>query len=69
MSEICDVIVLSYSYLVESIYRDSITNLVENNFIVFDEAHNIAKVLEQASSWELKIEDFQRILRELNFLG
>lgn len=46
MSDICDVVVLSYSYLVESIYRDSITNLVENNFIVFDEAHNIAKVLE-----------------------
>ena len=28
MAEICDVVVLSYSYLADSIYRDSITNLI-----------------------------------------
>ena len=53
MAEISDVVILSYSYLVDPNYIETIENLVKGNFIVFDEAHNICNVLEDANSWIL----------------
>lgn len=63
-SEICDVVVLSYNYIVDSIYRQSIKEYLENSFIVFDEAHNLTRVLEEACSWEMDVNDLERISQD-----
>lgn len=63
-SEICDVVVLSYSYIVDSNYRQRIQEYLENSFIVFDEAHNLTRVLEQACTWEIDINDLEKISQD-----
>lgn len=55
----CDVIVLSYNYLIERECRSIIFNLIKDNYIVFDEAHNLVKLLEESNSWELNFSEFR----------
>ena len=68
MAEIADVVILSYNYLVDPNYIESIENLVSGNFIVFDEAHNICNVLESANSWILNFDDFNKILFDIDII-
>lgn len=62
MAKHSDVIVMSYKYLVDPLFRKNIKDYIPNSFIVFDEAHNLCKVLEEAGSWELGINELENVV-------
>ena len=45
---------MPYNYLVEEKIRENFDISYSNSIIIFDEAHNIAPVTEDVSSFELK---------------
>lgn len=61
-----DVIIMSYNYLVYPMYRGTIQNHINNGFIVFDEAHNLTKILEESGSWEFEINDLAKMIDEIS---
>ena len=44
---------MSYYYLKDPECRRSIEDCTEDSILIFDEAHHIVKVLQEASSWNL----------------
>lgn len=64
-SEQSDIIILSYNYLVYPMYRGAIQNHIKNSFIVFDEAHNLIKVLEETGTWDFDAVEVSRFVEEI----
>jgi regulator of telomere elongation helicase 1 len=60
---------MPYNYLIDSQIRCQFKIDYENSIVIFDEAHNIGRVSEDVSSFELNSETFWVILGELNTLG
>ena len=63
-----DIIFMPYNY----IFDQDIYNIMEidirNNIVIIDEAHNIRKVCEDSKSVEIKANDFDEIISDLNNL-
>lgn len=51
-----DIILLPYNYLVDQKIKEALSLNLKNNIIIFDEAHNLDKVLEDAKSLEITID-------------
>jgi Rad3-related DNA helicase len=47
------VVFLSYSYLFNEGYRDTIKDYLQDSIIIFDEAHNVVSSAEENQSFEL----------------
>ena len=69
MASVSNVIVLSYKYLVDPLFRKNINEYLEDSIIVFDEAHNLCNVLEDAASFELSLTEIDIIGRDLDVLA
>jgi regulator of telomere elongation helicase 1 len=53
-----DIILMPYNYMIDYHIREMFTpNNYENSIIIFDEAHNVTKVAEDASSYDIKEND------------
>jgi regulator of telomere elongation helicase 1 len=49
-----DVIFMPYNYLIDEKIRENFEINYKNSVVIFDEAHNIASLAEDVSSFELK---------------
>ena len=61
MARFSDIVVMSYIYLVDPLFRKNIKDYLPNSIVVFDEAHNLCKVLEEAGSWELTVKEMEHV--------
>ena len=61
-------IVLSYQYITNPLFRKSIAPLLENSIIVFDEAHNIEGTLEDATLFSFSSYRLTEMIKELENL-
>ena len=67
-ASVADVIFMPYNYLVEEKIRENFEIGYANSVIIFDEAHNIAPVTEEVSSFQLKAKLLEQTLTELHDL-
>lgn len=51
---LADLIFMPYNYLVDEKIRDSYGLQLDNAVLIFDEAHNITKVQEESTSFEIR---------------
>ncbi|CAI2381893.1 unnamed protein product [Moneuplotes crassus] len=63
-----DVLLMPYNYIFSSSVSRSLDIQFENSIIIFDEGHNIPKVCEEASSFEISIGQISEIQGKLNIL-
>ena len=63
-----EVVVLAYNYLTDRRFRSTIQELIDGSFIVFDEAHNIIRVLEEASSYCFEFRTLEKCCEELRIM-
>ena len=49
-----DILFMPYNYLIDERMRENFNISYENSIIIFDEAHNVAPVAEDVSSFQLK---------------
>ncbi|EEA06228.1 DNA repair helicase family protein [Cryptosporidium muris RN66] len=54
IANICNVILLPYNYLLDSITRQNLKLDLNNTIIILDEAHNVESVAEEAYSYDLR---------------
>ena len=67
-AEVADLIFMPYNYLIDSNIRERFEINYSNAIIIFDEAHNIAPVAEDVSSFEIKAKFLETTLAELSGL-
>ena len=58
-------IVLSYNYLINPIIKTTIVDDLANNYVVFDEAHNICSKLEDEASLKIKLSLIKKMINIL----
>jgi len=63
-----DVIFMPYNYILDSNIRNQFTINFEESVIIFDEAHNIERVCEEISSFEISVSALNEVLFELSNL-
>lgn len=72
MEEKLDLTLLPYNYLINNGINDnnikSTQDIINNNIIIFDEAHNIEKFCEEALSTEIAIKDILKCKDEIKFV-
>jgi len=61
-----DIIFLPYNYIIDKDIKDTLNISFEDSILIIDEAHNIDKVLEESSSFELKNNSLYDMIEELN---
>ena len=59
---------MPYNYLIDANIRERFELGFANSIIIFDEAHNVAPVAEEVSSFELKAKSLDEVLTELHSL-
>lgn len=64
-----DLVLMPYNYLIDSRIRGTFKIDYANSIIIFDEAHNVGRVSEDVSSFEININHLKAVLGELNLLG
>ena len=64
-AEVADIILMPYNYVADNRIRDRLKIQLEGDILIFDEAHNISQVIEEASSFRFDDETFRRILGEV----
>ena len=64
-----DLILMPYNYLIDERIRSNLDIKFENSVLIFDEAHNIGRVSEDVSSFEININHLKAVLGELNILS
>lgn len=64
-----DVIFMPYNYLLDAKSRKAHGVEVQGNIVIFDEAHNLEKICEDSSSFDLSPADLATAIEELNRLG
>ncbi|XP_078320008.1 regulator of telomere elongation helicase 1-like isoform X2 [Crassostrea virginica] len=64
-----DIIFMPYNYLLDAKSRKAHGVEVQGNIIIFDEAHNLEKICEDSSSFDLSPADLATAIEELNRLG
>ena len=67
-ASVADLIFMPYNYLIEEKIRENYEIGYNNSIIIFDEAHNVAPVSEEVSSFELKAKVLEATLTELHDL-
>ncbi|MCQ2818602.1 MAG: DEAD/DEAH box helicase family protein [archaeon] len=61
-----DIIFLPYNYIFDGHIRESMRIKINNDIVIFDEAHNISKVAEDASSYVLDEKNLGEMIKELS---
>jgi regulator of telomere elongation helicase 1 len=64
-----DIILMPYNYLLDAKIRSQYAINFEESIIIFDEAHNIEKVWEEISSFEISINSLSEVINELSNLS
>ena len=61
---------MPYNYLIDYHIRKQFDpNNYENSIIIFDEAHNVTKVAEEASSYDIKENDLIQVMKAITKLN
>ncbi len=64
-----DVLLMPYNYLLDSKVRAQCTNIqYTNSVVIFDEAHNVQRVSEDASSFEVSVAELKKCVEEVRQL-
>lgn len=63
-----DIVLMPYNYVSDARIRDRLKIDLEKDVVIIDEAHNIAQVLEDSSSFKLDTETFVRVLYEIKLI-
>ena len=63
-----DIVFMPYNYVADARIRSKQSIDLNNDILIIDEAHNIAQVVEDSSSFKLSVVTFRRVLRELNLI-
>ncbi|XP_056017158.1 regulator of telomere elongation helicase 1-like isoform X2 [Ostrea edulis] len=64
-----DIIFMPYNYLLDAKSRKAHGVEIQGNIIIFDEAHNLEKICEDSSSFDLTSADLATVLEELSRLA
>ena len=64
-----DIVFMPYNYLLDSKIRAQFSLNFEQSIIIFDEAHNIERVCEEISSFEITVPILSESLYELSSIG
>jgi regulator of telomere elongation helicase 1 len=64
-----NLVVLSYNYMSNPLYREKLSKYITNSIIVIDEAHNMEQIFEESCSIEWKMYFFKLIIRQLKSLS
>ena len=60
------IIFLPYNYLMNSEYRGMLKKHLEDSIIIFDEAHNLARIAEESYSIKYSVSDLRRVKENMN---
>jgi hypothetical protein len=63
-----DIVFMPYNYLIDEKIRENFDINYKNSVIIFDEAHNVAQVAEDVSSFEIKSKMLGAVVQELQKL-
>jgi Rad3-related DNA helicase len=64
-----DIVLMPYAYIIDPHKRESfIENNFPNSIIIFDEAHNLSKVAEDASSFDVRENDILEVVFQVSKL-
>ncbi|GAB6024234.1 hypothetical protein CHUAL_008929 [Chamberlinius hualienensis] len=63
-----DVVFMPYNYLLDSKSRKYLDINIENNIVIFDEAHNVEQLCETSASCELKSKEIAVAITEVTFI-
>ena len=61
-----DLIFMPYNYLIDEKIRENFDINYNNSIIIFDEAHNVAPVSEDMTSFEIKSNNLNQCVHELH---
>ena len=59
---------MPYNYVADNRIRKKLNINLKKDILIIDEAHNIAKVIEDSSSFKVDVNTFIRVKREINLI-